>query len=332
MKIKNYLLPLLLTLSTNLYTPVTYARQPEISVAYKTEQSPTYRYLSEHQYEDIKKEFNKFNFSKNDEKLFNKMIDQENSSFIGYHASSTDFLIFQDIIRLTIEEIMKISIPKNFHFFRNPLDRKLIYETADDFTEAMPIPKSGKDSSPTIRRHILSLNVALYQSFDSHGNSTPRYYLDNETWTTPAYEDTLKSFFEEVGLDPGTVTSIYAKAKKNLPTERGIIYQFFIKDEEYTSINSFFYVAKSGGAQIPFSSPTDVLFDYNRCDFPQLRMVLNAKTTLNPYGKIEVRQYDSLSKSQKQKYQNLLRAEIRKLAVESKKLLKAKNKLLRNWS
>lgn len=331
MKIKNYLLSLLLVVSANFYSPATYASQPDTSVAYKTEQSPTYRFLSENRYADIKREFNKFNFSTKDENLFKKMIDQENSSFIGYHASSTDFLIFQDIIRMTIEEIMKISIPRDFHFFRNPLDRNLIYETADDFTEAMPIPKSGKDSNPAIRKHILSLNIALYQSFDEYGNSTPRYYLDNETWTEPVYEEILKPFFEEVGLNPKSIASIYAKAKRNLPTERGIIYQFFIKDEEYLSINTYFYVAKSGGAQIRAYSPTDVLFDYNRCDFPQMRMVFNAKTTLNPYGKIQIRQYDSLSKSERQKYQNSLRAEIRKLAAESNKLLKAKNKLLRNW-
>lgn len=331
MKLKSFLLSIYLLVSALSSSPIISASLPQTSVAYSKEDSPTQRYLTEHRYETIKKELAKFGFSSKDEKLFKKMIEQENSSFIGYHASSTDFLIFQDIIRMTIEDIMKISIPKHFHFFRNPLDNNLIYETANEFTEAMPIPKSGKDSTPAIRMHILSLNIALYQSYGVNGNSTPIYYLDNETWTVPPYIEILESFFEEIGLNPKSASSIYTKARKLLPTDRGTIYQFFIKDNDYPSINNYFYVSKSGGEQISEYTPTDVLFDYNRYSFPQMRMVLNSKSTLNPYHKLEIQQFNNLSKSQRNKYESCIRDELRKLSVESKKLLKAKNKLIRAW-
>lgn len=331
MRIKNFLLSLILLVSTASNSFIICAGQSKASVATDREQSPTHRFLTEHPFEDIIKELNKFNYSKKDEALFNKLIEQENSCFIGYHASSSDFRIFQDVIRLTIEEIMNISLPSNFHFFRNPLDKNLIYETAEAFTEAMPIPKSGKDSSPEIRVHILSLNIALYQSFDTTGSSTPRHYLDNNTRTNPPYQDALKSFFSEIGLDPKSVPSLYTKAKKVLPTDRGVIYQFFVKDEEYSSINTYFYVAKQGGAQIPGYTPTDVLFDYNIHTFPQMRMIFNVKSTLNPYHKIEIRRFDNLSKKQKKKYEDLLLEELKKLPIESAKLLKAKNKLTRAW-
>lgn len=335
MKIKYTILHLFLFLSVITYTNFsTIHAEPSSTVArIYSEQSPTERFLSTHSYGSIKYALNNYLLSAKDEALFNQLIKNENSSFIGYHASSTDFAIFQDIIKCTIEEVMKISIPKDFHFFRNPLDSNLIYETAHDFNKNIPIPNFGYDDTPSIRQHILSLNIALYQSYDAPWDLTPRYYLQNQTWTKPIYEDLLKNFFSDVGLNPKSVSSIYAKARSNyLPFERGILYQFFIKDQEYSLINTYFYVAESGGTHISNLSPTDVLFDYSRHTFPQMRMVLNVKSTLNPFFKIMMRRSDNLTSSQRKKYDNLLRSEIKKLPVESNKLLQSKEKLLQLWS
>lgn len=336
MNIKNvfFLLTILFNLSTSFISTPIYAANPQEAVVnHKTdEQSPTTRFVSFHSYNDIKRVLNTYYLTDKDETLFKKLIKDENSSFIGYHASSTDFAIFQDIVRLSIEELMKISIPKDFHFFRNPLDSNLIYETADEFNTAIPIPLVGSDDQGWIRQHILSLNISLYQSYDAAWDLTPRYYLQNQTWTKPVYQNILEPFFEEIGLDPESVSKIYAKARSNLPRERGILYQFFIKDEDYTALNAYFYVAYSGGMPVPTVTPTDVLFDYNRYTFPQLRLVLNAKTSLNPFSQFIMRRYDNLTSKQRNNYETIIRQELQKLPVESSKLLNAKNKLLQSWN
>ncbi len=297
-----------------------------------SEQSPTERFLSSHSYESIKYILKNYFVSSKDETLFSSLIKKENDSFIGYHASSMDFAVFQDIIKFTIEDVLKIPMPQDFHFFRNPLDSNLIYETAHDFNQSLLIPNSGYDDNPSIRQHILSLNIDLYQSYEAPWDLTPRYYLQNQTWTKPIYEEILKDFFRQVGLNPKFVSSIYAKARSNLPLDRGVLFQFFIKNQEYLVTNTHFYVAKSGGAHISNLSPTDVLLDYNRRSFPQLRMVLNAKSTLNPFFKISMQRSDDLTNSQRKKYETLLRNEIKNLPVESNKLLKSKEKLLQLWS
>jgi hypothetical protein len=337
MKLKNVIIlfTVFLNITTNSCIPL-FAGQQQVqeqaSSQKSREESPTSRFISFYPYERIKSVLYNYDLTDKDDSLFKKIIKKENSSFIGYHASSTDFAIFQDIVKFSIEEIMGISIPKDFHFFRNPLDSNLIYETADEFNAAIPIPLVGSDDLPWIRQHILSLNISLFQSFDAPWDLTPRYYLQNKTWTKPAYEALLKSFFYEIGLNPDSVSTIYTKASNNLSQERGILYQFFIKDEDYTALNTYFYVANSGGPPILYLSPTDVLFDYNRYTFPQLRMILNAKTSLNPYSKFIMCRYDNLTSSERKKYESTIRQELKKLPVESYKLLNAKIKLLEKWT
>lgn len=95
MKLKSFLLSILFAVNALSSSPIICASPSLTSIAYGvTEQSPTQRFLSENRYKEIKNELTKFGLTSKDEKLFNKMIEQENSSFIGYHASSTDFLIF----------------------------------------------------------------------------------------------------------------------------------------------------------------------------------------------------------------------------------------------
>lgn len=179
-----------------------------------------------------------------------------------------------------------------------------------------------------MRQHILSLNIALYQSYDAPWALTPRYYLENQTWTKPRYQEFLKDFFDEVGFDPDSIAVIYSKAESNLPSKRGIIYQIFIEGNDYHAIDKLFYVAKSGGIPIKNTSPTDLLLDYNQHSFPQLRMVLNAKSTLNPFYKIIMRRHDDLSSSQRTHYEKTIKEELKKLAIDTDKLYKAKLKLL----
>lgn len=326
---KKYLLSLLLCANILFAIQLPASISPVFSTG---EHSPTGRFLSTHPYKDVKKKLQKFDLLSTDETLFTQLVSKETTSFIGYHASSTDFLVFQDILKVALEEVMDIPIPKHFHFFRNPLDSHLVFETAAEFTTAMPIPKSGKDDLPEIRQHLLSLNIALFQSYDSPWNLTPSYYLENRTWTKPVYPEILEAFFDEIGLNPNQASFIYDNAKQKLPTKRGVIYQFFIKNHEYDAIDSYFYLAKSGGALISEYTPTQMLFDYTKKNFPQLRMIFNPKTTLNPYHKIEIHRYDNLTKKQRKAYETLLREELKSMSVQSKKLNRAKKKLLKLWN
>lgn len=94
--------------------------------------TPSENYLQQHSITEIKSFFsdpaklNEFNQKVHFEEnlpFFLSIMEQENEGrFIGYHASSMQFRIFQDILRATFEEVLQIEIPKDFYFFRVPGD------------------------------------------------------------------------------------------------------------------------------------------------------------------------------------------------------------------
>ncbi|MBA3237867.1 MAG: hypothetical protein H0T62_05890 [Parachlamydiaceae bacterium] len=54
--------------------------------------------------------------------FFRNIIAQENDSFIGYHATTIDHLVFQEFIRATLEVRYGWVIPEDFYFLRIPGD------------------------------------------------------------------------------------------------------------------------------------------------------------------------------------------------------------------
>jgi hypothetical protein len=85
------------------------------------------------------------------------------------------------------------------------------------------------------------------------------------------------------------------------------------------------------GNDKPNLTATDVLLDYNRYSFPQLRMILNAKTTLNPFSKIIIQRHDNLTDKERNRYEKLLREEIRKIPMGNHDRPKAIKQLLEAW-
>lgn len=60
--------------------------------------------------------------------FFHGIIAQENEFLIGYHASTTDHLIFQEFVRVAMEEIHGWDVPEDFYFLRAPWDHAYDFE------------------------------------------------------------------------------------------------------------------------------------------------------------------------------------------------------------
>lgn len=84
-------------------------------------ETPTERFLHTHSFDTIQEMMkDEDNFERN-VNLFFKIIENEKApGLLGYHGSSQKFRIYQDILRAVFEEILKISLPQDFHFFRLP--------------------------------------------------------------------------------------------------------------------------------------------------------------------------------------------------------------------
>lgn len=92
-----------------------------LSFCFLHAETPTERFLQTHPFDRIQEVMqDEDNFDRN-VNLFFKIIENEKApGFLGYHGSSQKFRIYQDILRAVFEEILKLPLPQDFHFFRLP--------------------------------------------------------------------------------------------------------------------------------------------------------------------------------------------------------------------
>lgn len=111
-------------------------------------ETPTERYLIENPIEQIENHFRNEYLGeefKSHQPFFQKVIEREKEGNVfGYHASTQNFRIFQDILRAVFEEIFNYQIPEDFHFLRVPGGEEFDFpEGKDSFFQLF-----GRDKSP----------------------------------------------------------------------------------------------------------------------------------------------------------------------------------------
>jgi hypothetical protein len=86
---------------------------------------PTEQLVKRESWNTIQKNLNKIKIPNDLIPFFDTIASNENWGHIGYHGATQDYRIYQDIIRLTVEEILGIPIRKDFQFLRIPGDSDL---------------------------------------------------------------------------------------------------------------------------------------------------------------------------------------------------------------
>lgn len=297
----------------------------------KFDTSPSQRFLSKHPLNQIFSRLQIYDLSLKEREDFRTIIASESEGFIGYHGGCSDYLLFQDLIRCVVQDILKIEVCEDFHFLRIPGTEALCFDSTASFLGAFG--NQIDDTTPYVRQHILSLNIALFQSYDFPLELTPRYFLQNQPWTSPDYWKLLLDFVENIGVVREEFEAIIALGRLNLPHERGMLIQLYaIGNDPYTFIDRHIYAAYSGGK--PFDNPKASYFISNSsiADFPQLRLVINNKHVLNPFSRFRMRRYDALTDLQRENYQTALRRSIQSLIVDEVKCKAARIHLLTLWN
>ena len=138
----------------------------------------TERFMKTHSLIQINHALAKYGATGKDIALFKQLIAQETEGFFGYQAGSSTVRLFQDVLSIIVKDILQIPIKDDFVFLRVPGDPTFRFESGKDFIEQEKwrLSQPGQDNQPAIRQHILSLNTALYQSYDAPWDLTPRYY------------------------------------------------------------------------------------------------------------------------------------------------------------
>jgi hypothetical protein len=267
---------------------------------------------------------------KKHEALFDEMISNETDGFVGYHGGTLDYRIFQDIIRIGLEEVLGIAIPADFHFVRIPGDSGLPFDSVQEFLAA----NDGyfHDQDPPMMRQLLSLNISLFASYNKPWDLTPRYFFENNSWGNVDFESKLVPFFQKMGIQIERIYQMFDLGRSILQTEHGIILQFFCVSPHYEKVDRHFYAALSGGMPLEPRMPSAYLLNPSQIDFPQLRLVMNSKFALNPFSSLRIKRYDTISSEATDLFELKLREMFRSLPVNAKKKQQYFKELKKCWN
>lgn len=124
--------------------------------------TPTEKYLTQISEEEIAQFIQEdvlnmgtsFDFSQYAD-FFHGIIAQENEFFIGYHASTTDHLIFQEFVRAAMEEIYGWDVPEDFYFLRAPSDPDYNIEGTQDIFKRYGRPEFTPQELKKVVFHLV---------------------------------------------------------------------------------------------------------------------------------------------------------------------------------
>ncbi|MCB1148739.1 MAG: hypothetical protein KDK48_01110 [Chlamydiia bacterium] len=111
--------------------------------------SPTWTYL---QTTPLEKIYSSYTLAKEDTALIERILSAENEHCFGYHASTTRFRLFQDVIKAVHEEVFQIELPEDFHFLRIPDEPMFaVSETKSAFFD-----RFERKITPELRTHFFT--------------------------------------------------------------------------------------------------------------------------------------------------------------------------------
>jgi hypothetical protein len=307
--------------------------------------SPTKKLIERESWQKISRAIKKMSIPNELIPLFNDIADQENWGHIGYHGANQGYRIYQDIIRFTVEEILGIDVPDNFHFFRIPGDDELNLNSMDEFIAYWGKKKVDNKSSKRAKQ-LLSLNFGIYSNFDQKGSCSISLFVKDKSKTKINYAKTLEPFYASLGIKKSELAALFSVARKWLDEDGGILLQIsensYLTDPNYEAYNfadGQCYPAKRGGHRFgtwPISNHydrmmADAYLDKKVDIAPQLRLLINNRYTLNPFSHLQVSRWDLYNTETILQYEEEMRENIRNIKYDIQKAEEYREKLFELW-
>lgn len=283
--------------------------------------SPTERYNWYYSWDRIDSGLRSQGVNLQNRNLFDRIYHRENLGFIGYHGSTQNFRIYQDIIRNVIEELVGIPIRDDFHFFRIPGDPLFSVDSLADW--------APRGYDPNV---FLCMNYAIYGNHTNYGSSSYCYFTMNGSANQVDYKKKLIWLFDHVGIDIGEIQPLFALGTGYLQYEAGVIFQLF--DTSHFDPRKPYYAladAQCGNLGVYSSFSSMVLGDSPKPFANQIRMLLNNRHTLNPHAALVVMRYDKIAPEITAEYAERLKKTVRGLAYDKEKAFRYKQELHNLW-
>lgn len=274
---------------------------------------------------------------------FNEIAAGETWGHIGYHAANQGFRVYQDVIRITIEEILGIPVRDTFHFLRVPGDQDLNLDSINDFYAYW-----GKfdNKNSTRAKQLLSMNFGIYSNYDLKGSCSLYLFVKNKSKRNIDYAHQLAPFYKNLGMNTNELNRLFDIGRKWLDEDSGILLRLYEnshltdkKHEAYNFADYQCYTAEKGGYAYGSSlistqygkMMTDSYVSHKVNIAPQLRLLVNNHYTLNPYSHLSIERFDLYDSETIASYETELRKAIRKLKFDAAKAEKFRDRLLKSW-
>lgn len=299
-------------------------------------ESPTKRFVGYHNYELILQTLKTHGLSLEHRNFFEHIIPHEELGFFGYHSSTQGFRIYQDVIRMIIEEICEIPIKKDFHFLRTPGKALLNRPNAQQFLKDYPVVI---DHLSDQREQLLSLNYSLFGNFNNFGECTIYWFTTNTSATTVGFQTQLNYLFDLLGIPTDTLPTLFSIGNSLMATDNAVLFQFFdfshhnAFEKHYNLVNLMCYNSHPGGMPNPMQRMiSETYIGVHATPFPaQFRLVINNSHTLNPYSPLHIKRFERNPPEIVREYEIKLREAVKKLPFDKDKAMQYRKLLLDIW-
>lgn len=307
---------------------------------------PTEAFIKRTSWKKIRRQLKKQKIPQHSMDFFQQIPSSETWGHIGYHGSTRSYRIYQDIIRMVVEEILAIEVRNDFQFLRVPGDEDFNLNSISEF-EAFWGNERINNRSSNRSKQLLSLNFCLYSNYKSTHSSAIYYFVKNSSSNENIdYKALLGPFFSKLGIDPNALEELFSIGERWIPNGRGMLLQLSENShktdpngEAYNFADQHAYPAKRRGYRY---GNTLISTHYQRLMSsryirkkvdvaPQLRLLMNNRYTLNPYSHLIVRRWEETDPTQVANYETELRAAIRALQSEAEKVALFREQLLEQW-
>lgn len=292
--------------------------------------SPSKRHLEKITLDQIKYNLRGKGVGLDYRELFDKAIAAESIGFMGYHGDSLDFLVYQDIIRIIVEEVLEIPIRKDFHFVSMPLRMNHSIQSLQDLSKVFA---NKIYYSQSVLESTFPLNFCMYSNHNRLGLNTVLNFSKNMGDTNLQRKE-LRHLFETLGIDSALLEVIYDTSHQYLDRKAGILLQVFDNSTNpYGFGNTVGYASYPNGFIAENNLISEYFLDAHLVDFPQeLRLVLDVKGILNPASPISIKRYTKMQPSKLKAWEQKLRELVRASSFDPLKRDSLKQDLLHKWN
>jgi hypothetical protein len=292
--------------------------------------SPTKQYVNKVSLDQIKYNLRGKGVGLDYRELFDRAIAEEKIGFIGYHGDSLDFLVYQDIIRIIVEEILEIPVKNEFHFVSIPFR---INNSTCSLEDLSKLFVNNVYYSSTILENTFPLNFSMYSNHNRLGLNTVLNFSKNVGDGANLQRKELQYIFEKLGMDTDLLGVIYDISHQYLDSTAGVLLQFFDTSTTYYKfVNAAGYASYPNGFIAENVLISEYFLDNHMVEFPQeLRLVLDVSGILNPKSPIIIKRYTKIQPSKLKAWEQKLRELICSSSFDPLKRDVLRQDLLYKW-